>query len=40
LLATENDERTVFHMASEICGLEVFQGIFNCANKFNKRGVK
>jgi len=33
LLATDNDGRADFHMAAEFFLLEVFQGIFNWAQK-------
>jgi ankyrin repeat protein len=31
LLATDNEGRTVLHVAVRFCNLEVFQGILNCA---------
>jgi hypothetical protein len=33
LLATDNREETVFHMAAEFCELEVFQVLFSFAKK-------
>jgi hypothetical protein len=33
LLATNNEGRTVFHVAAELRELQLFQGIFNLAKK-------
>ena len=33
LLATDNQERTVFHVAAGSYKIEIFQGILNCANR-------